>query len=91
MIEIRVARIFIRGVTWPDKASVHAVPDGENMVMSLDGTSRHVTVREAAQLQGLSDTFELPGSWSQAMRQLGNAVPVQLAAVAGLWIASALG
>ncbi|REG52101.1 DNA (cytosine-5)-methyltransferase 1 [Paraburkholderia sp. BL6669N2] len=73
------------------KAGVHGVPGGENMVVDLDGTSRHFTVREAARLQGLPDSFEIPGSWSQAMRQLGNAVPVQLAAVAGSWIASALG
>jgi DNA (cytosine-5)-methyltransferase 1 len=72
------------------KAGVHGVPGGENMVVDLDGTSRHFTAREAARLQGLPDTFELPGSWSQAMRQLGNAVPVQLATTAGCWIASAL-
>jgi DNA (cytosine-5)-methyltransferase 1 len=72
------------------KSGVHGVPGGENMVVDLDGTSRHFTVREAARLQGLPDTFEISGSWSQAMRQLGNAVPVQLAAVAGSWIASAL-
>ncbi|WP_144140751.1 DNA cytosine methyltransferase [Paraburkholderia sp. BCC1884] len=72
------------------KSGVHGVPGGENMVVDLDGTTRHFTVREAARLQGLPDTFEIPGSWSQAMRQLGNAVPVQLAAVAGRWIASAL-
>lgn len=72
------------------KAGVHGVPGGENMVVNLDGTSRHFTAREAARLQGLPDTFELPGSWSQAMRQVGNAVPVQLAAIAGNWIASAL-
>jgi DNA (cytosine-5)-methyltransferase 1 len=72
------------------KAGTHGVPGGENMVVDLDGTSRHFTVREAARLQGLPDIFELSGSWSQAMRQLGNAVPVQLAAVAGRWISSAL-
>ncbi|MGB8416770.1 DNA cytosine methyltransferase [Paraburkholderia sp.] len=72
------------------KAGVHGVPGGENMVVDLDGTSRHFTTREAARLQGLPDTFELPGSWSQAMRQLGNAVPVQLATTAGRWLASAL-
>jgi DNA (cytosine-5)-methyltransferase 1 len=72
------------------KSGVHGVPGGENMFVDLDGTSRHFTIREAARLQGLPDTFELPGSWSQAMKQLGNAAPVQLATVAGRWIASAL-
>jgi DNA (cytosine-5)-methyltransferase 1 len=72
------------------KAGVHGVPGGENMLVDLDGTSRHFTAREASRLQGLPDTFELTSVWSQAMRQLGNAVPVHLAAVAGRWIASAL-
>lgn len=68
------------------KAGVHGVPGGENMVILDDGRARHFTVREAARLQGMPDSFLPTGSWSQAMRQLGNAVPAQLAEVAGLWI-----
>ncbi|TXC79111.1 DNA cytosine methyltransferase [Paraburkholderia azotifigens] len=72
------------------KAGVHGVPGGENMVILDDGRARHFTVREAARLQGMPDAFLPTGSWSQAMRQLGNAVPAQLAEVAGSWIADML-
>lgn len=72
------------------KAGVHGVPGGENMVVSSDGTARYFTVREACRLQGLPDSFVPSGSWSQAMRQLGNAVPATLAEVAGNWLANTL-
>lgn len=63
------------------KAGVHGVPGGENMLSRSDGTVRYFTVRESARLQTFPDEFLLHGSWSEAMRQLGNAVPVELAAV----------
>ena len=63
------------------KAGVHGVPGGENMLRRPDGTVRYFTVRESARLQTFPDNFELHGSWSEAMRQLGNAVPVELAHV----------
>jgi DNA-methyltransferase (dcm) len=65
------------------KAGDHGVPGGENMMVRDDGSVRYFTVREAARLQGLSDDFQFPGSWTESMRQLGNAVPVQLAEVFG--------
>lgn len=63
------------------KAGVHGVPGGENMLARPDGTVRYFTVRESARLQTFPDDYVLHGSWSEAMRQLGNAVPVELAAV----------
>lgn len=72
------------------KAGVHGVPGGENMVILDDGRARHFTVREAARPQGMQDYFPPAGFWSQAMRQLGNAVPAQLTKVAGAWIAGTL-
>ena len=65
------------------KAGVHGVPGGENMLALPDGTVRYFTVRESARLQSFPDQFALQGSWSEAMRQLGNAVPVDLAKVIG--------
>ncbi len=66
------------------KAGVHGVPGGENMVVLPYGTTRYFTVRESARLQTFPDNFVFHGSWSETMRQLGNAVPVALAtAVAG--------
>jgi DNA (cytosine-5)-methyltransferase 1 len=61
------------------KAGGHGVPGGENMMVMPDGSVRYFTVRESARLQTFPDRYELRGAWSEAMRQLGNAVPVILA------------
>jgi len=61
------------------KAGDHGVPGGENMLLNTDGSIRYFTVRESARLQTFPDRYELHGSWTEAMRQLGNAVPVVLA------------
>ena len=61
------------------KAGVHGVPGGENMLLRPDGSIRYFTVRESARLQTFPDDFLFHGSWSETMRQLGNAVPVELA------------
>lgn len=63
------------------KAGVHGVPGGENMLRRPDGSVRYFTVRESARLQTFPDDFVFHGSWSETMRQLGNAVPVDLAEV----------
>lgn len=65
------------------KAGDHGVPGGENMLRKRDGTVRYFTVREAARIQTFPDTWTFRGAWSEAMRQIGNAVPVQLAQVVG--------
>lgn len=62
------------------KAGVHGVPGGENMIAFEDGTVRYFTAREAARLQTFPDDYMFTGAWSEVMRQLGNAVPVRLAA-----------
>ena len=61
------------------KAGVHGVPGGENMLTRPDGSFRYFTVRESARLQTFPDDFAFHGSWTETMRQLGNAVPVELA------------
>jgi DNA (cytosine-5)-methyltransferase 1 len=65
------------------KAGVHGVPGGENMLVHPNGVVRYFTVREAARLQTFPDDFIFTGSWSETMRQLGNAVPVTLAQIVG--------
>ncbi len=61
------------------KAGDHGVPGGENMMVRADGSCRYFSIRESARLQTFPDGYELHGSWTEAMRQLGNAVPVALA------------
>ena len=63
------------------KAGDHGVPGGENMIVFPDGRTRYFTVREAARMQTFPDEFVFDGSWSENMRQLGNAVPVELGRV----------
>ena len=65
------------------KAGVHGVPGGENMLALPDGSVRYFTIRESARLQTFPDSFVFPNSWTESMRQIGNAVPTLLAEVIG--------
>lgn len=72
------------------KAGVHGVPGGENMIRYPDGSLRYMTVREAARVQTFPDGYEFTGAWSEGMRQIGNAVPVELARIVASSVACAL-
>lgn len=72
------------------KAGDHGVPGGENMMLLPDGSVRYLTIREAARVQTFPDSWHLEGAWTEAMRQIGNAVPVQLAASVAKSVASIL-
>jgi DNA (cytosine-5)-methyltransferase 1 len=63
------------------KAGGHGVPGGENMIVLDDGSVRYYTVREAARIQTFPDDYFFPCSWTESMRQIGNAVPVKLGAL----------
>lgn len=72
------------------KAGDHGVPGGENMMVRENGDLRYFSVRESARLQTFPDGFLFHGSWTETMRQLGNAVPVALAHLVAASVASKL-
>jgi len=72
------------------KAGNHGVPGGENMLALLDGSVRYFTVRESARLQTFPDWFAFPCSWTESMRQIGNAVPVRLSEIIAKSVADIL-
>lgn len=65
------------------KAGRHGVPGGENMIAFTDDTYRYYTTREAARIQTFPDNYVFSGSWTESMRQIGNAVPVDLGYLLG--------
>ena len=65
------------------KAGVHGVPSGENMLVEDDGNVRYYTVRESAEVQTFPQDYIFTASRSESMRQIGNAVPVELACAIG--------
>lgn len=72
------------------KAGDHGVPGGENMILYPNGSVRYLTVRESARVQTFPDDYVFLGSWTEAMRQLGNAVPKDLAEIVGISVYKAL-
>ena len=72
------------------KAGTHGVPGGENMMLLDDGTLRYYTVREAARIQTFPDDYYFPCSWTENMRQIGNAVPVKLGTIVAASVKNAL-
>jgi DNA (cytosine-5)-methyltransferase 1 len=65
------------------KAGAHGVPGGENMIRFPDGTVRYLTIQEAKRIQTFPPDYAITGPWGEAMRQIGNAVPVKLAECVG--------
>jgi DNA (cytosine-5)-methyltransferase 1 len=65
------------------KAGAHGVPGGENIIRFEDGSVRYMTVHEAKLIQTFPPGYRICGTWGEAMRQIGNAVPVKLATLIG--------
>lgn len=71
---------------WPSKtikAGVHGVPGGENILVDDNGFVRYFTLRETARLQTFPDKHHFEGARLHATRQIGNAVPCDLAEAVG--------
>ena len=67
---------------WPAKtikAGVHGVPGGENTVIDDSGGLRYFTLRETARIQTFPDSHLFDGARIHVTRQIGNAVPCDLA------------
>jgi DNA (cytosine-5)-methyltransferase 1 len=91
------ARVYDRhtGSTWDEpakalKAGDHGVPGGENIIVGPRGVVRYFTIREMARLQGLPDEFDIDGTWKYPIKQLGNAVPVQVGLAFGTALREAI-
>jgi DNA (cytosine-5)-methyltransferase 1 len=72
---------------WPAKtikAGVHGVPGGENILIEDDGGIRYFTLRETARLQTFPNEHVFEGARLHITRQIGNAVPCDLAAAIAL-------
>jgi DNA (cytosine-5)-methyltransferase 1 len=68
---------------WPSKtikAGVHGVPGGENTLVMDNGKIRYFTLRETAKMQSFPDRHFFEGARIHVTRQIGNAVPCELAA-----------
>lgn len=65
------------------KAGMNGTPGGENTLrVARDGNEvRYYTTREAGRLHTFPDEWHFVGTWSACIKQLGNAVPVELARV----------
>jgi DNA (cytosine-5)-methyltransferase 1 len=60
------------------------------MLVLEQGAVRYFTLREMARLQGFPDNFVFHDSWKRPIKQLGNAVPVQVGEAFGRAIAGVL-
>ena len=72
------------------KAGGHGVPGGENVIRYEDGSVRYFTIFEAKVIQTFPKDFIITGAWGEAMRQIGNAVPVRLSEIIGKQLFSLL-
>jgi len=72
------------------KAGDHGVPGGENMLALPNGGVRYFTIREMARLQGFPDSYIFAEGWKRPIKQIGNAVPVQVGKALGESVAGIL-
>ena len=79
----------------PDSARTSTISaryykDGSEILIATSGNPRKITPREAARLQGFPESFKIPVSDTQAYKQFGNSVVVDVMRHAAILIASKL-
>jgi len=72
------------------KAGDHGNPGGEHVLVRGPNDCRYLSIRECARVQTFPDEYHFEGSRSECMRQLGNAVPVELGRQMALSVRRAL-
>lgn len=65
------------------KAGVHGVPGGENMIRFSNGVLRYFSLHESALLQTFPPEYVFRGTRSAAIRQIGNAAPIEVVRLFG--------
>jgi len=68
------------------KAGDHGNPGGEHVLVRPGQAPRYLSIRECARVQTFPDSYHFLGSRSECMRQLGNAVPVEVARQLGSFV-----
>lgn len=71
--------LFNENSTYTSTISARYYKDGSEILIQQDGKNpRKLTPREAARLQGFPDTFKIVVSDTQAYKEFGNSVPVNM-------------
>lgn len=72
-------RIFSAKSTKTSTISARYYKDGSEILIAASGNPRKITPREAARLQGFPESFLIPVSDTQAYKQFGNSVAINVA------------
>jgi DNA (cytosine-5)-methyltransferase 1 len=72
-------QIFGDGVSFCEDYHCHLAKGGEPGALAVPSTLRRLTIAESAAFQGFPEGFVFEGKNSAVYRQIGNAVPVDLA------------
>ena len=83
-------RIFTSESTKTSTISARYYKDGSEILIATSGNPRKITPREAARLQGFPETFQIPVSDTQAYKQFGNSVAINVATALAEEMASIL-
>ena len=70
--------MFTANSTKTSTISARYYKDGSEVLINTSGNPRRITPREAARLQGFPETFKIPVSDTQAYKQFGNSVAVNV-------------